>query len=77
MISVIYKSRNSNSSYKGEVIVKQSLEEATKASIEIAKKTNSNSVVLSPACASFDQYENYEERGDHFKRIVKKLGIIK
>jgi UDP-N-acetylmuramoylalanine--D-glutamate ligase len=30
-------------------------------------------VLLAPACASFDQYRNFEERGDHFKALVKQL----
>jgi UDP-N-acetylmuramoylalanine--D-glutamate ligase len=27
-------------------------------------------VLLSPACASFDQYRNFEMRGDHFRELV-------
>ena len=30
-------------------------------------------VLLSPACASFDMFEDYEARGREFKRIVKDL----
>ncbi|MCE5333437.1 MAG: UDP-N-acetylmuramoyl-L-alanine--D-glutamate ligase [Desulfobacteraceae bacterium] len=30
-------------------------------------------VLLSPACSSFDQYESYGQRGDHFKRLAAEL----
>jgi UDP-N-acetylmuramoylalanine--D-glutamate ligase len=29
--------------------------------------------LLSPACASFDLFKNYEDRGNQFKRAVKDL----
>lgn len=32
-----------------------------------------DSILLSPACASWDMYNSYEERGEHFKKIVKEL----
>ena len=39
-------------------------------------KDNANegdAVLLSPACASWGMFKNYEERGDMFKKIVNEL----
>ena len=43
--------------------------------VEIAKNISKSPqiVLLSPACASFDMYDNFEERGKDFKRIVNEL----
>ncbi len=34
---------------------------------------NGDIILLSPACASYDMYKNYEERGNEFKSIVENL----
>ncbi len=65
---------------EGEVIYKQlkklfsckyikDFEEATINAIKLAKLNYR--VLLSPACSSFDQFKNFEERGKKFKNIIK------
>ena len=45
--------------------------EAVAYAYRLAKKNET--VLLSPACASFDLFENYEDRGNQFKQAVRKL----
>jgi UDP-N-acetylmuramoylalanine--D-glutamate ligase len=44
-----------------------------KQAIELAQRVAEagDVIVLSPACASYDMYENYQQRGDEFARLVK------
>ncbi len=49
----------------------QSAEQAVLTAYTIGKK--GDTVLLSPACASFDLFESYEERGDKFKQAVRNL----
>ena len=46
-------------------------EEAVKVAYKIAE--SGDTVLLSPACASFDLFESYEDRGNQFKQAVREL----
>lgn len=48
-----------------------SMQEAVKVAQKLAEK--GDTVLLSPACASFDLFENYEDRGKQFKNAVQNL----
>ena len=60
--------------FKGRVsefVRAKTMDEAVKASSFLAKK--GDVVLLSPACASFDMFDNYEHRGQVFKESVRNL----
>ena len=54
-----------------DVTVTDNLEEATKVAYNISLE--GDTILLSPACASWDQYKNFEDRGNEFKKIVSEL----
>ncbi|MBN1767309.1 MAG: UDP-N-acetylmuramoyl-L-alanine--D-glutamate ligase [Prolixibacteraceae bacterium] len=54
-----------------EIVETQSMEHAVKSAYFLAEK--GDNVLLSPACASFDLFNNYKERGKMFKEEVRNL----
>ncbi len=55
-----------------EVVHAETLENAVRKANAVAQP--GDVVLLAPACASFDQFKNYEQRGQVFKEIVRGLG---
>ncbi|MEP1145380.1 MAG: UDP-N-acetylmuramoyl-L-alanine--D-glutamate ligase [Henriciella sp.] len=60
---------------KAKTVSCGTLEAATQAAFDAAKASGEHNpiVLLSPACASFDQFKDFEVRGDAFREIVRRL----
>ena len=59
--------------FSGEVHRCAGLGQAVEVAADRAGKLGCGAVLLSPACASFDQYSDFEARGNHFRQLVLAL----
>jgi UDP-N-acetylmuramoylalanine--D-glutamate ligase len=51
----------------------ETMEKAVEKAADLAPQLGAKVVLLSPACASFDQYQSFEHRGDHFRQLCLEL----
>ena len=54
----------------------ETMDHAVKRGLELAPQLKAKVVLLSPACASFDQYKSFEHRGDHFRELCLALQSV-
>jgi UDP-N-acetylmuramoylalanine--D-glutamate ligase len=52
----------------------ETMERAVARGAELAQAHGAKVVLLSPACASFDQYQSFEHRGEDFRQLCQRLG---
>jgi len=53
------------------IVFVESMEEAVRVAFD--RSQTGDAILLSPACASWDMYDNFEQRGDHFKACVRDM----
>jgi UDP-N-acetylmuramoylalanine--D-glutamate ligase len=70
-----FAQRLQESGYSNHEIV-ETMERAVSRAAELAQAYDAKVVLLSPACASFDQYQNFEQRGDHFRQICQATLLV-
>lgn len=59
------------SAFPGAVFTHKGLDAAVPHALELARQQQAASLLLSPACASFDQYSDFEARGNHFRELIE------
>lgn len=69
--AVLDDSQKNSNNLSCKIVKLSSLEDCVEYANKMSQK--GDNIVLSPASASFDMYKNFEERGDHFKKLVNNL----
>ena len=70
-----FAQRLDNRNFNNYQIV-DTMENAVVRSLNLAQKQQAKVVLLSPACASFDQYLSFEARGNHFKELCLTMNCL-
>ena len=65
------ETRDELAKLKDDAYICENMKEALDKAYSLAK--NGDIVLLSPACSSYDQFKNFEERGEIFKELVRNL----
>lgn len=66
----ILNNKIQSSGFKNEILLCKDLKQAVPLAISKGLELDVCNILLSPACSSFDQYKDFEERGNHFKELV-------
>ncbi len=61
-----------NAGFLEDIFIHNELKDLIPEAIKYLKKRKLNILLFSPACSSFDQFKDYEDRGNYFKFLVKK-----
>lgn len=72
--AVAFAQRLEDSGYSRYEIV-ETMEKAVPRAAALAQLHQAKVVLLSPACASFDQYQSFEHRGDQFRQLCQTLAL--
>tara|TARA_Y100001968_G_scaffold242871_1_gene226601 strand:+ start:11195 stop:12592 length:1398 start_codon:yes stop_codon:yes gene_type:complete len=61
--------------YRKKIIISNSLKDVVSKVIEYTNKEKKKIILFSPSCSSFDQFKDYEERGNIFKYLISKSNL--